>query len=176
MRLLASPPAGVEPWHPWSLVATVGGAGLLRLAPGTFGSLAGLAFAAGAAGALGVWGLVGLLAVAVALGVPAADHVGRSGERDAPAIVVDEVAGQVATVCLVALVVPVDALGPLAFGIAFAAFRLFDVVKPGPIGWIDRHVGGGWGVMADDLAAAAPAAASTLALLWLLDGLGGPPA
>jgi len=33
-------------------------------------------------------------------------------------------------------------------------FRFFDIVKPPPIRWIDRKVGGGWGVMADDLAAA----------------------
>jgi phosphatidylglycerophosphatase A len=37
---------------------------------------------------------------------------------------------------------------------AFLVFRFFDIVKPPPIRWIDRKVGGGWGVMADDLAAA----------------------
>jgi phosphatidylglycerophosphatase A len=37
---------------------------------------------------------------------------------------------------------------------AFLVFRFFDIVKPPPIAWIDRTVGGGWGVMADDLAAA----------------------
>jgi phosphatidylglycerophosphatase A len=37
---------------------------------------------------------------------------------------------------------------------AFLVFRFFDIVKPPPIRWIDRTVGGGWGVMADDLAAA----------------------
>jgi len=37
---------------------------------------------------------------------------------------------------------------------AFLVFRMFDIVKPPPIRWVDRTVGGGWGVMADDLLAA----------------------
>ncbi len=36
---------------------------------------------------------------------------------------------------------------------AFLLFRLLDIAKPGPIGWLDRTVGGGLGVMADDLLA-----------------------
>jgi phosphatidylglycerophosphatase A len=35
----------------------------------------------------------------------------------------------------------------------FVLFRLFDILKPWPIGWLDRHVGGGLGIMLDDLAA-----------------------
>ena len=38
--------------------------------------------------------------------------------------------------------------------LSFLSFRLFDVLKPWPIGWIDRTVGGGVGVMIDDLVAA----------------------
>lgn len=36
----------------------------------------------------------------------------------------------------------------------FFLFRLFDIWKPWPVSWIDRYVGGGLGVMVDDLAAA----------------------
>ena len=36
----------------------------------------------------------------------------------------------------------------------FLAFRVFDVIKPFPAGLIDRRIGGGTGVMLDDLAAA----------------------
>ncbi len=35
----------------------------------------------------------------------------------------------------------------------FALFRLLDIAKPGPIGWCDRNIGGGIGVMADDIVA-----------------------
>ena len=40
----------------------------------------------------------------------------------------------------------------------FALFRFFDIVKPWPIKWLDRHVEGGFGIMLDDLAAGAFAA------------------
>jgi phosphatidylglycerophosphatase A len=38
--------------------------------------------------------------------------------------------------------------------LAFVSFRLFDIVKPWPVGWLDRAIGGGLGVMIDDIAAA----------------------
>lgn len=37
---------------------------------------------------------------------------------------------------------------------AFTLFRLFDIVKPWPIRWLDRHVHGGLGIMIDDVLAA----------------------
>ena len=46
--------------------------------------------------------------------------------------------------------------------VAFALFRLFDAVKRGPVGWADRHIKGGLGIMFDDLVAAG----LTLAVLF----------
>jgi phosphatidylglycerophosphatase A len=40
------------------------------------------------------------------------------------------------------------------WGLAFVAFRFFDVVKPPPIRYVDRKVKGGLGVMSDDIVAA----------------------
>jgi phosphatidylglycerophosphatase A len=37
--------------------------------------------------------------------------------------------------------------------VGFVLFRLFDILKPWPISYLDRNVGGGLGVMADDVAA-----------------------
>ena len=51
--------------------------------------------------------------------------------------------------------------------LGFALFRLFDVWKPWPIGWLDRHLKGGMGVMVDDVVAGV-FAAIVLALLRLL--------
>jgi phosphatidylglycerophosphatase A len=51
----------------------------------------------------------------------------------------------------VLLVVPAGFTAQLA---AFFVFRVFDVIKPPPIRWLDRHVRGGLGVMLDDLLAA----------------------
>ena len=148
----------------WELpVATVFGLGRLPAAPGSWASLAALPPAWAIVWAGGPWAL-GAAAVLVGIvGCRAAVQYEReTGERDSSAVVVDEVVGQ----WLVLATLPLD---PLAYGFGFAAFRLFDILKPPPIGWIERKVAGGPGVMADDVAAAACAAA----LLYLADwGLG----
>ena len=48
---------------------------------------------------------------------------------------------------------------PLWWAAAFVLFRLFDIAKPWPVGYLDRRVGGGLGIMLDDLAAAGMAVA-----------------
>jgi len=37
--------------------------------------------------------------------------------------------------------------------VGFILFRLFDIWKPWPIGWLDRRVSGGFGIMIDDVLA-----------------------
>lgn len=150
----------MKPGHP---VATVFGLGRLPRAPGTWASLAALPPAWGIVWAAGPWALA---AAAVLLGLAGCHAAGRyereTGERDAGAVVIDEVVGQ----WLVLATLPLELL---AYALGFAAFRLFDIAKPPPVGWIERRVPGGLGVMADDVAAAACAAA----LLHLADwGLG----
>ena len=46
-------------------------------------------------------------------------------------------------------------------------FRLFDVLKPWPVRWADRHLKGAFGVMADDVVAAAYAAPLLYTILWI---------
>ena len=41
--------------------------------------------------------------------------------------------------------------------VGFFLFRLFDIWKPQPIGYVDKHVQGGLGIMLDDVLAAIPA-------------------
>jgi len=69
------------------------------------------------------------------------------GTDDHPAAAWDEIAG-----FLVAML----AIPPTGWTIALGVllFRYFDIAKPGPIGWVDRHVHGGIGVILDDLLAA----------------------
>nr|WP_184431961.1 phosphatidylglycerophosphatase A [Roseospira goensis] len=142
-------------------LATWFGSGLSPWAPGTMGSLAALPFAWGLVWLGGPWLLLGAALAVFALGVPVSAVYGRRvGRHDAPEIVIDEVAGQWLTLT----VVPLD---PVAYGLGFVAFRAADIVKPWPIGWIDRRVGGGFGVMADDMVAGALAAAA-LSLVFLL--------
>jgi len=76
-------------------------------------------------------------------------------EGDPGWVVIDEIAGQ--WVALLGLARPTV----IDFAAAFVLFRVFDIVKPGPVGWADRQ-GGAAGIMADDLIAGAIAAG----ILW----------
>ncbi|GMR20908.1 MAG: hypothetical protein BMS9Abin36_1506 [Gammaproteobacteria bacterium] len=68
------------------------------------------------------------------------------GVHDHPAIVWDEFVG-----LWVALIYVPLSWWSVALGVAL--FRLFDIWKPQPIRWLDRHVGGGLGIMVDDVLA-----------------------
>lgn len=128
------------------LVATWGGSGLVPKAPGTMGTLAALPLAW-----LGVWAgpawHLALLVGVTGAGWWATDRICRRWQRHDPGeVVVDEVAGYL----LATLALPLS--WPWLGG-AFLLFRLLDIAKPWPIGWLDRRVPGAAGVMADDLAA-----------------------
>lgn len=142
-------------------VASVAGAGLLRPAPGTFGSAAALL-----PGLLllwaSPWALAAGLVVAVVAGLWAIPASGAKG--DPGWVVIDELAGQ--WVALLALATP-SLLGAL---LAFALFRIFDIFKPGPIGWAER-LPGAVGVMADDLLGGLAAAILLAGLRWAVPGL-----
>jgi len=147
----------VKPEHP---VATVFGLGRLPAAPGSWASLAALPAAWAIAWAGGPWALAAAAALAGAAGCrAAARHERETGERDSPAVVIDEVVGQ----WLVLATLPLE---PPAYALGFAAFRLFDIAKPPPIRWLERNISGGKGAMVDDLAAAAYAAALLHAVNW----------
>ncbi len=68
------------------------------------------------------------------------------GVHDHPAIVWDEMVGLWVTLCWLPL-------SPATVLLGFVLFRLFDIVKPWPISLIDRRVGGGSGIMLDDVLA-----------------------
>jgi phosphatidylglycerophosphatase A len=155
---------GLPPWHPAVLLATWFGAGLLPAAPGTWGSLAALPFAWAIQSRWGDEGLALAAALAFALGWWVAGIVGRaSGVQDASAIVIDEVAAQ----WLVLTAAPLD---PFGYALGFVLFRVADIAKPWPASWADREVGGGLGVMLDDVFAAVYAG-GVLSLIMLIGRL-----
>jgi phosphatidylglycerophosphatase A len=137
-------------------VATAAGAGFVPIAPGTFGALVGVAGFALIArrGAFAV-ALVALVAAAV--GVWAAGEAERIfAHPDDGRIVIDEVAGQLVALWPLSLLAPPGrALAPLPLALGFLAFRAFDIAKPGPVRWAERHFTGGRGVVFDDLVAGA---------------------
>lgn len=133
--------------RPYVLAATWFGCGLLKPAPGTWGTLGGLPLALLLAAA-GGWPLLlaGATLVAIA-GYAAARRFERdTGTHDSGAIVIDEVAG-------VMLALTAAGNDPVFIGLAFLLFRVFDILKPWPVGWCDRRLPGAFGVMADDIAA-----------------------
>ena len=129
------------------LLAMGFGSGLSPRAPGTVGSLAALIVMYPLALLPISWQLFGL-ALAFMAGVlicsRAADAIGT---HDHGAIVWDEWVGL--WIILVILPFSWD-----TWLLAFVLFRLFDIVKPWPIGWFDQHLSGGLGIMIDDALAA----------------------
>ena len=125
--------------------------GFVPVMPGTAGSIVGAALWWGAFGPLWQYSRIAGLLVFGGLFVAGCWLAGRAeqlfGERDSPKIVIDEVAGMVATMLFVPAGWPALAAG-------FLLFRLFDVLKPYPASFIDRRMSGGLGVMLDDLVAA----------------------
>jgi phosphatidylglycerophosphatase A len=133
--------------HPAHWFAFGFGTGLAPKAPGPFGTLLGLPLYLLLAqlSPAGFW--IALLLCA-GFGVWCCDVAGKAlGVSDHGAIVWDEVVA----FALVLAFTPATWPWWLA---AFVAFRLFDILKPWPISWLDRTVKGGLGVMLDDLLAA----------------------
>jgi phosphatidylglycerophosphatase A len=124
------------------------GSGLARKAPGTWGTLLGwLLFIP-----LVVYAPILAWTVFV-IGLFAGSWIcGRAAEivgvHDHGGIVWDEFVG----IWLVLLLLPDQAW--LWWLLAFGLFRFFDIIKPWPIGWLDRRVSGGFGIMLDDIVAA----------------------
>lgn len=128
------------------------GSGLSPRAPGTAGSLAALLPALVLWPLPMGWGLL-LVAIAFAIGCWCCQRCAQQlGEDDPGAIVWDEFVG----VWLVLVLVP--KLWWLWL-LAWALFRVFDILKPWPISAVERRVDGGLGIMLDDILAALMAAA-----------------
>jgi len=133
------------------------GSGLARYAPGTFGTLASIPLYRALA-QLPAWLYAVTVIAAFALGVWICDFVSHDLRvHDHGGIVFDEFVGFWITMFLLPAGWPWILAG-------FAAFRLFDIWKPWPIRWVDRHVEGGFGIMFDDVVAGVAACLSLQAI------------
>ena len=138
--------------------------GLLRPGPGTWGSFGALLVAVLATINFGPFALPVLTLVLLPIAFWAISHYQKTTHsHDASEIVVDEVIGIWIALCFV----PADVL---LYVLGFVLFRLFDILKPWPVGWADRELKGATGVLADDVLAGIMAAAVLWALIW---GFGG---
>lgn len=143
--------------NPRHFVAFGFGAGTARFAPGTAGTLV----------AIPLYLLLQPLSLPVYLAVTAAlfvfgvwlcDGTARDlAVHDHPGVVWDEIVGYLITM----------AAAPSGWAwvvSGFLLFRVFDMLKPWPVSWADRRVGGGLGIMLDDLLAGIYAALALLAI------------
>jgi phosphatidylglycerophosphatase A len=135
--------------HPLHLVSLGFGSGLSPVMPGTVGTLFGWASFAVLNRYLTVldWGV--LIVVGFFAGIAVCGFTAKKLGIDDPSPVVwDEI---VAFWLVLLMVTPVTFTGQVW---AFIVFRFFDMVKPPPIGYFDRRLKGGFGIMFDDLVAA----------------------
>ncbi len=123
------------------------GSGLAKKAPGTFGTLAAIPlYWVFAHADFPVYSLLTLIVTVV--GVPICGIAAEKlGEHDFGGIVWDEIAGYLITMWLAPFTWQTMIAG-------FILFRIFDIIKPWPIKWIDQQVQGGLGIMLDDVLAA----------------------
>ena len=139
------------------LFLTFGGAGLSPKAPGTVGTLASLPVGLAILYYLGMETLfMATLAITIIGIFEINKYEDTTGIHDHQQIVIDEAAGMwlslmIAHSTAITMTYPYAEI--LAILFSFAAFRLFDIWKPSTIGWIDRELKGGMGVMLDDVLA-----------------------
>lgn len=151
------------------------GSGLPRRAPGTWGTVGGLIIAMPLL-SLGFVPFFILTILSCILGVWIC---GRTAElmqgHDDPHIVWDEWAGIWITLLPLSYMGIADnnfwqnvsqELSIFAIVFAFILFRFFDIVKPPPIGWADKKVAGGLGIMLDDIIAGIMAAVVWVAVMF----------
>ncbi len=123
------------------------GTGLAPIAPGTFGSLPGILLAWLTLD-MGIYVQLGIAAALFVAGIwICGESARRIGVHDHGGIVWDEICGMYVTL----LLAPQTIIG---FALGFGLFRLFDIAKPWPIRDLDHRLGGGLGIMLDDLVAA----------------------
>ncbi len=125
------------------------GSGLSPVAPGTVGTLFGWLSFAVLSRWLNEWQWGVVIALCLIAGIWLCGITARALNTEDPGNVVwDEI---VSFWLVLWLITPAGWLAQLA---AFALFRYFDAVKPGPVGWADKRFSGGFGVFADDVIAA----------------------
>lgn len=153
-----------------ALISTWFGVGLLPGPTGTWGSAAAAVIAELLYARFGLASLAALALAAIAAGIPAATRTAELlGAKDPKEIVVDEVAGQAITLFGLHAAFP-RLTGGAAVGCVLAAFllfRLLDILKPGPVGALER-LPGGTGIVLDDVAAGILGALAFVALALVL--------
>ena len=141
------PIPGLDLRNPLHFFAFGFGTGVMPMAPGTFGTLAAVPLYL-LLQPLPLWTYLLVLLIGFLVGIWLCERTSRDlGVHDHSGIVWDEIIGFLVTMTLAPP-------GWVWILLGFMLFRLFDIFKPGPIRRVDRQVGGGFGIMLDDVLAA----------------------
>ncbi|WP_372844549.1 phosphatidylglycerophosphatase A [Psychrobacter sp.] len=153
------------------------GSGLPRRAPGTWGTVGALIVAIPLL-SLGFIPFFIITLLSCLLGIWICDRTSNlMGGHDDPHIVWDEWAGMWLTLLPLSYMGIADGdfwqnitqmSSIIALLIAFILFRFFDIIKPPPIGWADKKVAGGLGIMLDDIIAGIMAAAVWIVIYMII--------
>ena len=153
------------------------GSGLPRRAPGTWGTVGALIVAIPLL-SLGFIPFFIITLLSCLLGIWICDRTSNlMGGHDDPHIVWDEWAGMWLTLLPLSYMGIADGdfwqnitqmSSIIALLIAFILFRFFDIIKPPPIGWADKKVAGGLGIMLDDIIAGIMAAAVWIVIYMIV--------
>ncbi|MEK6532211.1 MAG: phosphatidylglycerophosphatase A [Deltaproteobacteria bacterium] len=135
--------------------------GYLPFAPGTFGTLWGAAIAYLLKDDPVYAKALMTAAVFMASVIVSGREAGSTGEKDPSRIVCDEALGFLVAFFLL----PMSAFNLI---LVFILFRFFDILKPYPIGLIERGLKGGLGITADDAMAGVYANIAANAVIWLV--------
>jgi len=136
-------------------LSTVFGVGYLPCAPGTWGTMAGLTLSFLYINHPPLF-FIALSLILFIVGFLSSWRILlETTDSDPSFIVIDEVAGFLLTVGITGLFSP---LTPLSLGLSFLLFRFFDILKPWPIGWVEKSLtqskkAAALGVMLDDMVA-----------------------
>lgn len=142
------------------------GSGLIKTAPGTWGSLLALLLWWTLLSSAGWLVYLVVIVLAAGVGVWISNRTAEAlGTEDHSAIVWDEFVG----LWIACFALP---SGWLWVVVAFGLFRLFDILKPWPVGWCDRQVKGGLGIMLDDIVAGALALVVIQLAVWIPSAVG----
>lgn len=150
-------------------IVSVFGLGFFPKGSGTLGSFVALPFAFAVISAGGVKYLlisslfIGIIAFYFTYVVVSN---GAIEDEDPSFIIIDEVLGQFVAFILPAAIFPIYSTGIMFFILGFILFRLFDIIKPWYVGFIDKNVKGSVGINCDDIVAGVYASIILTVLLF----------
>ena len=137
--------------NPYHFIATLGGIGLFPLAPGTVGSIFGwIIFIVLSHYIEMIFATVLIIFLSIYVSNLATKDLVN---KDHKSIVIDEMAGIWLAMIPVIYIAPSQYERTLYAVLTLIFFRLFDILKPYPISYVDKNFKGGFGIVLDDLIA-----------------------